>query len=110
MIEFSADRNVIQPGEQATLLWHVEGGKAVYVFREGKPWQKYGVVEQGQWQVSPSQTTTYCMRVIQAGGSVEVCKIEIQVPAPGPSPGVSVDRTGIHRGGCVTLRWPTGSG
>jgi hypothetical protein len=105
IIEFSADRTAIQPGEHATLRWRVEGVKAVYVFREGNPWQEHGVVGQGERQVSPSQTTTYRMRVIKADDSVEVHKIQIQVQAHRAAQSFSVDRTEIHRGECVTFRW-----
>jgi plastocyanin len=105
VIQFSADRTVIHPGEHATLRWRVEGVKAVYVFREGQPWQEHGVVGQGERQVSPSQTTTYRMRVIKADDSAEVHKIEIQVQAHKASQAFSVDRTEIHPGECVTFRW-----
>jgi hypothetical protein len=104
-IQFSADRTVLQPGEETTLRWHVEGVKAVYLFREGKPWEEHGVVGQGERQVSPRKTTTYRLRVVKADDSVEVRKIEIRVRAQGPSQGLSVDRTEINRGECVTFRW-----
>jgi hypothetical protein len=105
IIQFSADRTVLQPGEQTTLRWHVEGVKAVYFFREGKPWQEHGVVGQGERQVSPPKTTSYRLRVVKADDSVEVRKIEIQVRAQGPFQALSVDRTEINRGECVTFRW-----
>jgi hypothetical protein len=105
IIQFSADRTAIHPGEHVTLRWRVEGVKAVYFFREGTPWQEHGVVGQGERQVSPSQTTTYRLRVVKADDSVEVHKIEIQVRAQGPLQTFSVDRTEINRGECVTFRW-----
>jgi len=105
IIEFSADRTVLHPGEQATLRWRVEGVKAVYFFREGTGWQEHGVVGQGERQVSPPQTTTYRLRVVKVDDSVEVHKIEIQVQPQGASQTFAVDRTEIRRGECVTFRW-----
>jgi hypothetical protein len=105
IIEFSADRTVIHPGEHATLRWRVQGVKAVYFFPEGKPWQEHGVVGQGEQQVSPGQTSTYRLRVVKADDSIEVHKIEIQVRPQRPSQTFSVDRTEINRDECVTFRW-----
>jgi hypothetical protein len=104
-IHFSADRTVLHPGEHATLRWRVEGVKAVYLFRAGKPWQEHGVVGQGERQVSPPQTTTYRLRVVKVDGSVERHSIEIQVRPQRPSQTFSVDRTEISPGECVTFRW-----
>jgi hypothetical protein len=105
IIEFSADRTEIHPGEHATLRWRVAGVKAVYFFRQGQPWHEHGVVGEGERQVSPSETTTYRLRVIKADDSAEVHKIEIQVRPHGPLQTFSVDRTEIHPGECVTFRW-----
>ena len=105
IIQFSAERTVIPPGEHTTLHWRVEGVKAVYLCREGEPWQEHGVVGQGERQVSPPETTTYCLRVVMADDSVEIYIVEIQVRAPRPSQTFSADRTEINLGECVTFRW-----
>jgi len=110
VIRFRADREVIQPGESATLRWHVENVQAVYFFTEGERWREHGVVGDGEQQVSPSQTTTYCLRVHKADDTVEVRKrtIQVQAPAQAAAPSsemFSVDRAEIRPGECVTFRW-----
>lgn len=108
VIRFRADREVIQPGESATLRWHVEGVKAVYFYAEGERWREHGVVGEGEQQVSPSQTTTYCLRVIKRDDTVEVRKRTIQVQPPRTAPigeMFSVDKVEIRPGECVTFRW-----
>jgi hypothetical protein len=105
IIEFSADRTTVHPGEHATLRWRVEGVKAVHFFRKGESWRDRGVVGQGERQVSPSETTSYRLRVILPDGSVEVHKIKIHVEPRKPSETLSVDRMEITRGECVTFRW-----
>ena len=59
--------------------WHVEGVQAVYFFPEGQRWQDHGVVGVGEQQVCPTQTTTYCLRVIKRDDSVEIHYITVQV-------------------------------
>ena len=105
---FSADRVEIQPGECATFRWRVEGVKAVYFFPKGERWADHGVVGGGEREVCPSQTTTYCLRVIKQDDSVEVHRIAVQVQAQPASQVVqvfSVDRVEIKPGECVTFRW-----
>ena len=79
---FSVDRVSIQPGEYVTFRWHVEGVKAVYFHAEGQPWQDHGVVGVGEQQVCPSQTTTYCLRVIKRDDSLEIHYITVRVGEP----------------------------
>ena len=110
IIRFRADREVIQPGESAILRWHVENVSAVYFFTEGERWREHGVVGDGEQQVSPAQTTTYCLRVIKQDDSVEVRKrtIQVQAPVQAPAPSsqmFSADRVEIRPGECVTFRW-----
>lgn len=110
VIRFRADREVIQLGESVTLRWHVENVQAVYFFTEGERWREHGVVGDGEQQVSPSQTTTYCLRVHKVDDTVEVRKRTIQVQAPTHaatrgSDMFSVDRVEIRPGECVTFRW-----
>jgi len=110
VIRFRADREVIQPGESAVLRWHVENVRAVYFFTEGERWREHGVVGDGEQQVSPSQTTTYCLRVQKNDDSVEVRKRTIQVQAQAQEAAPSsemfaVDRVEIRPGECVTFRW-----
>jgi len=105
VIEFSADRTTVHPGEHATLRWRVEGVKAVFFHRKEEPWQKHGVVGQGERRVSPSESTSYRLRVILADDSVEVHKIKIHVEPERPSETFSVDRMEITRGECVSFRW-----
>lgn len=105
---FSVDRTSIQPGECVTFRWHVEGVKEVYFYPEGERPRDHGVVGVGEQQVCPSQTTTYCLRVVKRDDSVDVHKIAVQVQAPTGSQVVqvfSVDRTEIRPGECVTFRW-----
>jgi len=108
VIRFRADRDVIQSGESVTLRWHVENVRAVYFFTEGERWREHGVVGDGEQQVSPSQTTTYCLRVHKVDDTVEVRKRTIQVQAQAAAPSsemFSVDRVEIRPGECVTFRW-----
>ena len=110
VIRFRADREVIQQGESATLRWHVENVQAVYFFTEGERWREHGVVGDGEQQVSPSETTTYCLRVHKVDDTVEVRKRTIQVQpwtqaAIQTSEMFSVDRVEIRPGECVTFRW-----
>ena len=79
IIRFRADRDVIQPGESATLRWHVENVQAVYFFTEGERWREHGVVGDGEQQVSPAQTTTYCLRVINRDDSLEIHYLTVQM-------------------------------
>jgi hypothetical protein len=102
---FSADRAEIQPGECATFRWHVEGVKAVYFYAEGDRWREHGVVGEGEQQMCPLETTTYCLRVIKGDDSVDMHTITIQVRAQAGSQTFSADRTEIQRGECVTFRW-----
>ena len=76
---FSVDRVEIRPGECVTFRWRVEGVKAVYLHPEGQRWQDHGVVGVGEQQVCPSQTTTYCLRVIKRDDSLETHYITVQV-------------------------------
>jgi hypothetical protein len=76
---FSVDRVEIRPGECVTFRWRVEGVKAVYLHPESQRWQDHGVVGLGEQQVCPSQTTTYCLRVIKADESLENHYITVQV-------------------------------
>ncbi len=76
---FSVDRTDIQPGECVTFRWRVEGVKAVYFHAEGQRWQDHGVVGAGEQQVCPSQTTTYCLRVINRDDSLEIHYLTVQV-------------------------------
>ncbi|MFC2023110.1 hypothetical protein ACFLT5_00030 [Chloroflexota bacterium] len=108
---FAVDRVEIHPGECATFRWRVEGVKAVYFYPKGEQWEDHGVVGAGEQQVCPSQTTTYCLRVIKRDGSKEVHKIEVQVQAQLGSQVVqmfAVDRLEIRPGECVTFRWRVG--
>lgn len=107
-IRFSVDRTVIRPGECATIHWRVDGVQAVYFFEEGERWREHGVVGEGEQQVCPPQTTTYCLRVIKRDNSVDLQKITVEVQAvaePQPIQVFSVDRTEIRPGECVTFHW-----
>lgn len=102
---FSVDRTEIRPGECVTFRWRVDGIKAIYFHPEGQRWQDHGVVGEGEQQVCPAQTTTYCLRIVKRDDSVDVRKIEIQVRAQAGSQAFWVDRAIIHRGECANLRW-----
>jgi hypothetical protein len=75
----TVDRALIQPGECATFRWHVEGVKAVYFYAEGENWQHHGVAGVAEQRVCPSQTTTFCLRVVKADDSLEVHYIAVTV-------------------------------
>jgi len=79
---FSVDRAEIKPGQCVIFRWRVEGVKAVYFHAEGQPWQDHGVVGVGEQQVCPSQTTTYCLRVVKRDDSLEIHYITVQVGEP----------------------------
>ena len=104
---FSVDKPVVQPGECATFRWHVEGVREVYFYAEGQNWQDHGVAGVAEKQVCPSQTTTYRLRVVKAGGSVEEHGIQVEVRTSGwaGNQTLSVDRVLIRPGECVTFRW-----
>jgi hypothetical protein len=57
----------------------VEGVKAEYFFAEGARGQDHGVVGVGKQQVCPSQTTTYCLRMVKADNSVVIHCITVNV-------------------------------
>ena len=76
---FSVDRMEIRPGECATFRWHVEGVKAVYFHREGRPWQDRGVVGVGEKEVCPKRTQTFCLRVVNRDDSLENHYITVRV-------------------------------
>jgi hypothetical protein len=102
---FSADRVEIEPGECVTFRWRADGIKAIYFFAEGERWQDHGVVGEGEQQACPSQTTTYCLRIVNRDDSVDVHQIPIQVVARAELPTFSADRAEVHRGECVNLQW-----
>jgi hypothetical protein len=76
---FSVDRYEIRRGECVTFRWRVEGVKAVYFHPEGHRWQDHGVTGAGEQEICPSQTTTYCLRVIKRDDSLETHYITVQV-------------------------------
>lgn len=76
---FAADRAEIQPGECVIFAWRVEGAKAVYFHPEDLPWHDRAVWGTGQQEVCPSETTTYCLRVVKRDDSLEIQKAVLQV-------------------------------
>ena len=102
---FSVDRVEIRPGECVTFRWRVDGIKAIYFHAEGERWEDHGVVGEGEQQVCPSQTTTYCLRIVKRDDSVDVHKIPIQVYAEAGRPAFSADRAAVRPGECVNLHW-----
>jgi hypothetical protein len=64
-----------------TLFWRAEGAKAVYLHPEGQFWHDHGVLDVGQQEVCPAETTTYCLRAVKPDDSVEVQKRVVQVRA-----------------------------
>lgn len=107
IITLMSDRTVIRPGESATIRWHVEGVREVYFFERGEDWQGHGVAGVAERQVSPAQTTVYCLRVVMRDGSEEVRGVEVQVQQETRSLAhfFSADKTDILPGECVTFRW-----
>ncbi len=108
IIQFSGDPTLIQPGGCVRFCWLVEGVKAVYFHAEGERWQEHGVSGAGERQVCPSQSTTYCLRVIKPDDSVEVHRIAVKVQAPPETATArlfAADRLAVHAGECVTFRW-----
>lgn len=76
---FSVDRSEIRSGECVNFRWHVEGVKEVYFHREDNPWQDKGVVGVGEAQRCPSETSTFCLRVVKRDDSVEIGRITVRV-------------------------------
>jgi len=87
---FSADRVEIRPGECVTFRWRVDGIKAIYFFAEGERWEDHGVAGEGEQQVCPSQTATYCLRIVNRDDSVDVA----QDSDPGDRPRRAADLLG----------------
>ena len=102
------DRTWIQPDECAHLRWSVEGADAVYFYAQGQPWQDHGAATAGEQAVYPAETTTYCLRVVQPDGSVQVKKRVLQVRSRPAIEQFAVDRAEIQPGETVTLFWRVG--
>lgn len=79
ILDLSADRSLIQPGECQNYRRRVEGVKAVYYHAEGQRWQDHGVAGVGEHQVCRSLTTGCSLRVAKRDDSLEMRKITVQV-------------------------------
>ncbi|MBN1286637.1 MAG: hypothetical protein JXB47_14660 [Anaerolineae bacterium] len=100
LIQFAADRTVVNAGECATLSWSVQNARAAYY--------------QGQWvnltgsrTECPTQpTNVYSLRVVKNDGSEETREVTVYVGDPNaPVINFSADRTQINAGECVTVSW-----
>lgn len=113
-INFTADRTTINQGECATLSWRVQNVRAVFLYPQGEPWDRYPVVGEGTRTVCPTTTTTYELRVVRLDNSVEIRQIRIQVnqtigaptirrftvdPLTKSSPGSASRFNGLWKGG-----------
>jgi len=105
IVHFTIERTWIQPGDCVRLRWAAEGAKAVYFHPEGQPWQDCGVAKVGEQQVCPTESTTYCLRVVKGDGSVKVKKRIVQVRARPVIEVFTVDRGEIQPGECATFFW-----
>ena len=108
-INFTADRTTINQGECATLSWRVQNVRAVFLYPQGEPWDRYPVVGEGTRTVCPTTTTTYELRVVRLDNSVEIRQIRIQVNQTIGAPTIrrfTVDPPyQIFTGQCVTVQW-----
>ena len=113
-IVFVADPAQIRQGESSILTWQTENVKEVYLYRQGQPWNEYGVPGNGQRTVYPAQTTTYELRVVHLDNRVEIRQVTVFVT---PNPGAPVINRftidppfQIPVGQCVIIQWQvTGS-
>lgn len=100
-LSFSASPTTIDQGQCSTLRWSVENVQAVWVYPQGRPYQQYPRVGQGEERVCPPVTTTYEMRVLQRDGSVTFQRVTVNVrPAAvqNPLPGTAWQVTGYYTG------------
>jgi polar amino acid transport system substrate-binding protein len=108
-IGFSAVPTRVNAGDPVTFNWNVQGAQDVYFYAQGEPWQNNRVAPQGSRVVYPPKTTTYELRVVWPGGTVEVRQIYIEVlPPPPGAPQIrqfAVNPTQITVGQCVALQW-----
>jgi heat shock protein HslJ len=81
-ISFRADRTTINQGECATLFWSVQNVQGVWVYPAGQPFTQFPRAGEGSWQVCPTSTTTYEMRVLLRNGTVTTQSIVITVNQP----------------------------
>lgn len=107
-IQFSVDRNRVLGGECALFSWNVAHAQAAYFYSEGQAWQSHGVPFIAQRQACPDQTTTYYLRVVRAGGWVDVRRLVVHVEQPPAAPQIvrfAVEPAQTTEGGCVTSSW-----
>ncbi|HEX9117723.1 MAG TPA: hypothetical protein VGA61_16755 [Anaerolineae bacterium] len=98
-IQFAADREQISQGECATLDWHVENVKQVFLNDQGVA----GVATQ---QVCPGATTDYTLRVVDAAGAEASRRLTVWVaPAGKILIRFWADQYALPPGTCTTLHW-----
>ena len=108
-IYFTVDRP--QPvytnsGDCMTFSWNVTNVQAVYFCTNGNCKDEQG---QGSERVCPTSTTTYELRVVLIGGSVQPQYIKVTVQGQGSSvPNIeylNANPGSIDQGQCTTLSW-----
>ncbi|CUS04480.2 protein of unknown function [Candidatus Promineifilum breve] len=108
-IAFTVDRTSIRAGECVTFTWQVSDGGTVFFAAQGQNWQQNQVAPSAGQGECPQSTTTYELRVVDAGGAAVVRSIRIDVqPAPN-APLIEAftvtPSNQIVAGQCVEVRW-----
>ena len=108
-IYFTVDRPqpvYTNPGDCMTFSWNVTNVQAVYFCTNGNCKDKQG---QGSERVCPTSTTTYELRVVLKGGSVQPQYITVNVQGQSSSvPNIeylNANPGSINQGQCTTLSW-----
>jgi polar amino acid transport system substrate-binding protein len=108
-ITFTVDRTSIRAGECVTFTWDVSGGGTVYFAAQGQAWQQNQVAPSAGQAECPQTTTTYDLRVVSPGGSIEVRSIRIDVQPVLNAPLIEAfSVTPSHQivaGQCIEVRW-----
>ncbi len=79
VLNFWADRTVINQGECTHLRWDVQNVQAVWVYPLGADYQSFPVTGSGARLECPAQTTTYEMRAQLTDGNLELRQVTINV-------------------------------
>ncbi|MCL4395022.1 MAG: hypothetical protein M1482_09515 [Chloroflexi bacterium] len=95
---FSVSPDTIQVGQSAELKWDVDGAKSVML--DGQ-----AVADHGTWAVTPTQTTTYTLRLEFSDGSAKELSTTVTVQAPQATYTFSSTPGMIQAGESSVLSW-----
>lgn len=105
ILQFSASPDSINTGQNAQLIWNVQGATNVNI----SPGVG-SVLAQGQKTVSPTATTTYTLTATANGAPTETATVTIRVNTPNADPRIiryEATPTNIIAGESSTLSWTT---